>query len=542
MPQRRSTGAAGAIAAVLIAVGLAGNAQAAGPADPVKACSGLMSFDFTRVPEAATRVTASSQSAAVDDQPALCRVLGYVIPNVGIELRLPETSWNGKLYHVGCGALCGSTAVVFDELKAADEALARGYAVVANDMGHRGASPLDGLWARGNPEAQIDFGYRATHVATLAAKAIVERYYGTPAQRSYFEGCSTGGRQALVLAQRFPADYDGIIAGCPVLSPALEAMHVAAAVRANQDTRGSAVLKAEQLPLVNSAVLAACDAKDGFKDGIIADPRACNFDPNKMRCKGRTTADCLTPLQADAVRKIYLGARNSRGEALTLGGALPGSELQWADTFIAVGGQPAYEERLANEYLANLGVLDSAARPITVRDFNFDRDPARLSVTDALLNASNPDLRAFRARGGRLIVHQGFSDPSTATLGSIDYFETVTRVIGPRERTDEFARLYLMPGVGHCGGGKGADIVDFLSALERWVERGEAPDLLVGYHVAGEVDPGAARFPIDPAQVDFTRAYFPYPAFAKYAGKGDANDYRSWTKAVPAAPKPAPKK
>ncbi|NJO13324.1 MAG: tannase/feruloyl esterase family alpha/beta hydrolase [Gammaproteobacteria bacterium] len=210
-------------------------------------------------------------------------------------------------------------------------------------------------------------------------QGIVERYYGSPAQRAYFAGCSTGGRQALVLAQRFPADYDGIIAGCPVLSLAAEAMHVAASVRANQDTRGTPILKSEQLPLIHSAVLAACDAGDGLKDGLIADPRACTFDPNRMRCKGRVTADCLTPLQADAVRKIYLGARNSRGEALTRGGAVPGSELQWADAFIAVGGQPPYEERLANEYLANLAVFDVGAAALTV---------ARLQASTAIRRGS----------------------------------------------------------------------------------------------------------------------------------------------------------
>ncbi|NJO13323.1 MAG: tannase/feruloyl esterase family alpha/beta hydrolase [Gammaproteobacteria bacterium] len=148
-------------------------------------------------------------------------------------------------------------------------------------------------------------------------------------------------------------------------------------------------------------------------------------------------------------------------------------------------------------------------------------------------SATNPDLRAFRERGGRLIVHQGWSDPSTATLATVDYYETLMRVIGSRERTQEFARLYLLPGVGHCGGGRGAGMVDFLSALERWVERGEAPEQLVGYHITGEVDPGAPRFPIDPAQVDFTRAYYPYPAIAKFSGKGEANDYRSWVKAMP---------
>lgn len=512
-------------------------AHAAGPADPAKACAGLATFDFSRIPDATTRIVEVSQVAAQDDQPAACRVLGYVTPAVGIELRLPETTWNGKLYHVGCGALCGSTAEMLDQLKAGNEALARGYAIVASDMGHRGASALDGLWARGNVVAQVDFGYRATHVATLAAKAIVERYYGTPAQRAYFEGCSTGGRQALVLAQRFPADFDGIIAGCPILSYASEAMHVASAVRANLDARGQPILKSEQLPLIHAAVLAACDARDGSKDGIVADPRACKFETNSLRCKGRSTADCLTPVQAEVVRKIHQGARNSRGEALTPGGAVPGSELLWADVFIAAGPQPAYEERLANEYLANLGLYEAGARPLGVRDFNFDRDPPRLAITDALSNAGNPDLRAFQQRGGKLIVHQGWADPSTAANSTLDYYEAMTRVAGSRERADEFSRLYLLPGVGHCGGGAGADVVDFLSALERWVEHNEAPDLLVGHHIRGEVDPGAPRFPIDPASVEFTRPHYPYPAFARYSGKGNAKDFKSWVKATPTAPR-----
>ncbi len=525
------------VLAMLAGTLAASPARAAGPADPARACSALASFDFSRVPDAATRIASAAPVAALDDQPALCRVIGYVATDVGIEIRLPESTWNGKLYHAGCGALCGSTALVFDELKAANEALARGYAVVASDMGHRGVSATDALWARGNLAAQIDFGYRATHVATLAAKAIVERFYGSPPQRSYFEGCSTGGRQALLLAQRFPADFDGIVAGCPVLSNAAQAVHVAWSARANLDARGQPVLKNEQLPLVHAAVLAACDARDGVKDGVVADPRACNFDPNSMRCKARSKADCLTPAQVDTVRKLYQGARNSRGEPLTSGGVPVGSELQWADAFVAVGEQVPFEEKLANEYLANLGLFDASARPLSVRDLNFDRDPQRLVLTDALSNAANPDLRAFRARGGRLILHQGWADPSTAGTASLDYYETVTRVIGSPERTQEFARLYLLPGVGHCGGGKGAAVVDYLTALERWVERGEAPDVLVGYHIRGEVDPGAARFPIDPAQVDFTRAYYPHPAFAHFTGKGAASDHKNWMKAAPPAPK-----
>lgn len=525
--------AAASVIAGLIALP---SAHAAGPADPARACAALTAFDFTRIPDASTRISAATPVPAEDNQPTLCRVLGYVAPNVGIELRLPETTWNGKLYHAGCGGLCGSTAVMLDEYKAGDEALARGYAIVASDMGHRGASPLDGQWARGNPAAQIDFAYRATHVATLAAKAIVERFYGTAAQRSYFEGCSTGGRQALIEAQRFPADFDGIIAGCPILSQAAESVHVAWSVRANLDARGQPILKDEQLPLVHSAMLAACDARDGAKDGIVADPRACTFDPNSMRCKARTTADCLTPVQVDVARKLYQGARNSRGEALTAGGAVPGSELEWADAFVGAGSEQPFEERLANEYLTQLGLFDASARAPGVRDLNFDRDPPRLALGDALSNASNPDLRAFRQRGGRLILHQGWSDPSTAATSTLDYYETVSRVMGGRERMEEFARLYLLPGVGHCGGGKGADVVDFLSALEAWVEREEPPDLLVGYHIQGEVDPGAQRFPVDPAQVAFSRPHFPYPAFARYPGKGELRDYKSWVKSGATAP------
>jgi hypothetical protein len=526
-----------AAASVIASVMAIAHAQAAGPADPAKACAALAAFDFTRIPDAATRISSATSVPAADNQPAVCRVLGYVTPNVGIEMRLPDATWNGKLYHGGCGGLCGSTAVMLDEFRAGDEALARGYAIVASDMGHRGASVLDGQWARGNPAAQIDFAYRATHVATLAAKAIVERFYGTAAQRTYFEGCSTGGRQGLMEAQRFPADFDGIIVGCPILSQATESVHVAWSVRANLDARGQPILKDEQLPLLHSAMIAACDARDGAKDGMIADPRACNFDPNRMRCKAKTTADCLTPIQVDAVRKLYQGARNSRGEALTPGGAVVGSELEWAEAFVSAGSEQPFEERLANEYLTQLGLFDASVRAPGVRELNFDRDPPRLALSDALSNASNPDLRAFRERGGRLILHQGWSDPSTAALSTLDYYETVTRVMGGREQVGEFARLYLLPGVGHCGGGKGADVVDFLSALEAWVEREVVPDLLVGYHILGEVDPGAQRFPVDPAQVAFSRPQYPYPAFARYSGKGEMRDYKNWVKAGVPVPK-----
>src|SRR5262245_38900078 len=339
-------------AAVLAGLIAAACAEAAGPADPAGACETLATSDFSRVPDAPTRV------AVARAESGFCHVVGYVVPRVGFELRLPDSAWNGKLYHAGCGGLCGDTALMLPHPYPGAEPLARGYAVLTSDMGHRGSSPSDGMWARGDPQARIDFAFRATHVVTLAARAILERYYGTQAQRAYFEGCSTGGRQALMLAQRYPADYDGIIAGCPVLNPSTETLHVAWSVRATLDARGQPILTGEQFELVHEAVLAACDARDGVMDGILADPAACNFNPVNARCKGRSTADCLTPAQAEVVRKLYQGARNSRGDALYPGGAVAGSEEFWGEAFIGAGGRPSFEEELADSFLANLAFDD----------------------------------------------------------------------------------------------------------------------------------------------------------------------------------------
>jgi feruloyl esterase len=365
-------------------------------------------------------------------------------------------------------------------------------------------------------------------------------------QRAYFEGCSTGGRQALTQAQRYPADFDGIIAGCPTLNPVAEALHVAWSVQQTFGSDGQRVLKVEQLPLVHEAMLAACDARDGARDGIIADPGSCAFNPMTARCKGRNTADCLSPAQAESVRGLYQGARTSRGDALYPGGAPPGSESFWVDAFIGPQGRPTFEERLAESFLLNLA-LDDRSAPLRLREINFDRDPQRFSQLAPLYAATDPDLRGFARRGGKLIAHVGGADPSTATAGTIDYYENVTRVMGGSEPALGFARLYVMPGVGHCGGGAGADVVDFLSALERWVERGEAPDLLVGYHLtpsaaqeeaappSGDAASAPVRFPVNAARVEFTRPYFPYPDTARYSGKGEVRDYRNWVKAAPRA-------
>ncbi len=459
---------------------------------------------------------------AADAQgPAYCQVTGYVAPNVGFEMRLPAVSWNGKMLEVGCGGDCGYIAA-----GACRGPLERGYACIATDTGHRGQG---GAWASNDLEALIDFAYRAIHVVAIAGREVVKRYYDTPPKHSYFFGCSTGGRQGLIEAQRFPWDFDGIISGAPWIQDSDSAMNYVWTARALP------VLSRADLELVHARALAACDSDDGVADGIIGNPARCAFDPRTLLCSAGKDAGCLTAPQVDAVRKVYEGPVDSQGHKLFPRGAMPGSELNWID-----GNDE--NENWAKLYFRYLTV-PSPGRNWTPRDFNFDTDSKRFAsgIQESLFSAANPDLRKFRAAGGKLIVYQGWNDESTMPAMTIDYYELVVRAMGG----DDFLRLYLVPGMNHCGGGDGAFAVDYLTALEQWVERGIAPDVLLAAHPKTLLDsdtttyaPLLRKFPIAAADVTFTRPLFPYPRYAVYRGKGDVRDSASFvsTRSASATP------
>lgn len=489
-------------------------------------CKALQRADFTAIQDAPTQITDAELVDATTGDPAYCRVQGFVEPQVGFELRLPVETWNGKFMEVGDGGWGGNMFLFL-----CDGPIRRGYACLASDMGHKGA-PSQALWARDNWQAQADFGYRATHVAALAGKSIVRSYYAQPASRSMMLGCSTGGYQGMVEAQRFPWDFDGIVAIAPDIEDEADlGMRVLWHMRNFLDDKGEPAFNSEQLQLLHTAALKQCDLSDGIKDGIIGDPVGCRFDPSVVACKAAQSSNCLNPRQVEAAKKIYAGPTTSAGEPISTRGVFPGSELGWAD----------HAGAWATELFKYALYSPTPGANWNIRDFDFDKDYKRLGL-GALYTDSNPDLRKFKAAGGKLIVVQGGNDTQEMPGAILDYYATVQKTMGGRAATADFFRLFVVPAMKHCTGGDGAFAVDYLSYLETWVERGKAPDMMIGAHVEssyllGLAAPGASdaeriwwtafsvlKFPLDSAvPVSFTRPIYPYPLIAKYKGSGNTN-------------------
>jgi feruloyl esterase len=432
--------------------------------------------------------------------PANCTVTATLSPvpgsKIGVVFRLPK-EWNGKLLGLGGGGWAGNVTP-----QAAAAGLAAGYATLQTDGGHPGTVVWDNAWAS-DPVALDDFAWRAIHEMTVAGKMLAAAYYGKPAGRSYFNGCSTGGRQALMEAQRFPGDYNGIVAGAPVYSLQVQTSQL---MRSNLFTSPGAGLDKAQLALVNKSALAACDKDDGIADGVIADPRACHWDPGELACKpGQPAGECLAPAQVAALGAAYSGVLAPDGSwaqwPLSRGG-----ETVWAP-FIAVGGTktPGTDGGLAT--------LSPVVFPGSKVDFDRFSPKnvlaARSGKFAETYEATNPDLAKYLAAGGKLIVWQGESDPGPSPVGAIDYVAAATQ----RGAAAAGVRLFLLPGVGHCGGGPGADKVDWLAALDGWVEGGKAPATLI----ATKQD-SALKRPL-----------CAWPKVAHYKGKGDSNDPGSYT-------------
>jgi len=487
-------------------------------AHETSSCAQLTEIDFAAVEDAPTQLTAATVTQTADGSTEFCHVVGYVAPNIGIELGLPA-NWNGKLFESGCAGYCGAT--FFSLL--CDGVIQKGYACIASDAGHR-ADFSYGLWAYNNLQDEASLGYRAAHVVALAGKAIVARLYGSEARKSYFAGCSTGGRQALVEAQRFPWDFDGIIAGAPSISVTGVHMQLLWNQRAMAGPGGEPLLKPTDLEFLHAAVIAQCDANDGIKDGVIGDPRRCHMDVESLRCKTNQTHQCLTPTQIEAVRKIYSGPRTSRGEPLLAGGVLPGSELTWTEWFVGWRSFARDEFRFS-AFRPNPGPRWES------KDFIFDHDYRRFGEADTLYSANNPDLRRFKAAGGKLLSFIGWED--TGGPGPvIDYYETVEKTMGGPVATRDFFRLFVIPGMDHCTDGPGPFAVDYLNALETWVEQGTAPERLIGAHETverpGDWDKFWAKFPLPRERVSFSRPIYPYPLEARYNGTGNPDEAASF--------------
>lgn len=445
-----------------------------------------------------TRITSAQFFGAAGGFPARCRVLGTIETEIRFELLLPATSWNGKLYHQGGGGFVGS-------IPSALPAFGRGYATVATDTGHSGSS-VDASWALGRPDRQLNYAHRAVHLVTVVAQQIVTAAYGQGPSHSYFEGCSNGGRQGLMEAQRYPSDFDGIIAG----APALDFTGTTLGFSFDQQVLAAAPIPAAKLPLIADAVLAQCDARDRLSDGLVDHPRRCAFDPGVLECPSGDAPDCLSAAQLEAVRKIYAGAADAAGEPLHPG-LPPGAEdgelgwQRWLTGPSALG--PPLQSLFSSDFLRFFVFSDPTYDPLA---FDLDRDLAEIEAFSELLDATDPDLSAFRARGGKLILWHGWADPALTPYRTVQYYADVVRALGNKHEVAEFLRLFLAPGMYHCGGGPGLNSLDALTALEGWVEAGIAPDAIVAEHVGS----GVPR----------TRPLCAYPSIAVWDGRGDPDD------------------
>lgn len=490
-------------------------------------CSALLSQDFSQVLDAPTQLRSATLSKLDEQAPEVCRVDGQVKGFTGFALLLPA-NWSGKYVQGGCGGACGITIPYW-----CHDPIRRGHACLGTDMGHT-STTSDWLWARDNLDAKADFGFRSTHLARVAGQAIAELYYGRKLSYAYFMGCSTGGRQAHAEAQRYPADFHGIVAGAPPLNETATGLQLAWTSLANVDAKGQFIIREPQARLIHAAVVEACDMNDGLKDGLIGDPRQCGFKVASLQCRASASANsgqCLSAEQVAAAQKMYGGMVDRQGRPIGVqGGVMLGSELNWIGDYLPRGERaPQYLPFLAS-FFRHTAFEPSPPMDWALKNLDFERDWHRMGSNEFLYTANNPDLREFKRAGGKMIMFQGWGDTSVVPMGTIDYYDTVTRVMGGLPQTQAFYRLFMVPGMRHCSSDSvGGDTIDYLTALENWVEKGQAPDALIGrnYDWRGPIT-RTPIFPLESDRVRLTRPHPMYPAHARYKGHGLPDEASSW--------------
>lgn len=439
--------------------------------------------------------------------PAFCRVNLTLTPSadsdIKVEVWMPVSEWNGKFQAVGNGAFTGS--IRHNSMAAA---VARGYASASTDTGHLGNTASFGL---GHPEKVDDFGWRAVHEMTVAAKAVIDAHYDEALRYSYWNGCSAGGRQAMKEAQQFPEDFDGIIAGAPGqdwIGRAAASLRVATHLEAHPEAR---LLESDRR-LVYDAAIGACDADDGVEDGVISAPESCAFDPAVLACEGGNEASCLSAAQVDTVNMLYSSPANpATGRKIT--GLYPGSELGWTDL--------GWTNSARSTGLEQYRYLVYADPEWTIDRFDFETDIVKAEEMDGdTLNALDANLKPFFDRGGKLIAYHGWADPQISPANATQYHQRVIEAVGSAAEVDASYRLFMAPGMGHCAGGAGPNRFDMVAAIEAWVEDGEAPDRIVAAHSSD-------------GEVDQTRPLCPYPQVALYRGSGSTDDAQSFVCRAP---------
>jgi len=550
---------------------------------PVAECGKLASADISAAVGALAHIT--SAIAVENGKPApYCDVKGYVEPAIKFEVRLPLAGWTQRFVQTGCGGLCGQLNIRLGNGEGCLPATHGEIALASTDMGHSGG--MDGQFGEKDYQLRIDFAYRGVHSTTLAAKALIAQFYGQAPKYSYFSGCSDGGREALMEAERYPGDFNGITAGAPAMNFTTQnTFYHGWHARVNTGADGKPILTADKLPLLHKAVLDQCDAADGLKDDLISDPLACNFDTAVVECKpGQNPASCLTPAEAKVARELYAGAHSAHGDKLVINGLLPGSELAWAGVVVPNKGQDrAMGSMISTGTLKYLAYEKNPPAGYTLADLKFDSETfAATTKLHSIYDATDPDLTPFASAGGKLILWHGLADPHISPVNTIAYYTAMQELLG-KPAVDKFARLYLFPGGYHCGGGEGPFNVDLMSAIMAWVESGHAPYALIASHAqerefamppAGVPLPGRPPTGAPPAGMrgngppmgpppgagqgngpmngppqpldfprpsaakpDRTRPVFPYPLTAKYIGSGSIDDAKNF---VAGNPDPAP--
>jgi hypothetical protein len=480
--------------------------------DPRVACEALDKFKSKEI----VQITAAMVAAA-SPTPAHCRVTGLLSPEIAFEVSLPA-KWNGRFYMIGNGGHAGEAMDDPGRVAQRNEALRLGFAFAQTNTGHDARKEPGASFVMSNPQKAIDYAYRAVHLTAKTTKDITKEYYGKPVSRAYWNSCSNGGRQGLIEAQRFPEDFDGIVANAPWVDQTgftIGAMW-------NQKALSAAPLTPAKLAMVGERVMAKCDEIDGLKDGLIDDPRKCHFDPSRdvPACSaGTDSADCLTAAQADAIAKVYSGPV-SNGKPF-FPGYMPGSEAVmpglfgggsgsgWMNVIVTTqpDGKPA-DFNLAEGTMRYL-VHNPPQSDYDYKTFDFDRDIPMLDAWSKLADAKNPDLSKFKKHGGKLVMTYGWADSILQPMAGVNYYELAVAKNGPE--TQEFFRLFMVPGMAHCGGGIGPDRNDSVTAVIDWVEKGKAPESIVASRVVNN-------------QVVRTRPLCPYPQVARYAGQGSIDE------------------
>ena len=498
--RRRWAPAAVLTAALLLGAGLfAGGSQAAAGTGaaaaagitPAISCSAAQGLNLLTIDGAQTSIT-SATAVAASANPAgswdACEVQGIIVPETHFTIYLPTSTYAGEYLQEGCGGGCGNVNVGQPTAAAGcAQATDGNFAVAADDEGHEGGG--FSVMAFQDPEMKAVFGYESEHQLALVSKAIIKGFYGSAPAQSYFDGCSDGGREALTEAQRYPTDFNGIIAGSPAsIQSELNAFEEAWNAQANTGAGGAPVLTSADLAPLHTAVLQACGGSTAVSVGYLADPLACNWNPASIQCKAGQTSSaadyCLTAAQVATVDKLYSGPTDAQGQLLYPGYEVRGSELNWAGWIVPNGNQEsgAIDANIATtawqDWITPTGTFDGTANYMDVKftKANFEKVT---SENDGELDATDPDLSAFEKAGGKLILWAGYADPAINPAGTISYYQAVTQRMGGLNATEQFARLFLLPGVAHCGGGQGPSNFDALTAVTAWVTKGTAPSSLL---------------------------------------------------------------